>query len=111
MYTSLYESRRLLSLSRASCVRWGVEYPSTLAERPVRAQTVPGVIAAMLPAAPSEKPVDTETIFSDFERILPDGMTPWQHPRLFAYFCANAAPVSMIAESVTAVMGAQCILW
>jgi aromatic-L-amino-acid decarboxylase len=52
-----------------------------------------------------------ETIFADFERIVPDGMTHWQHPRFFAYFCANAAPVSMIAENLTAVMAAQCMLW
>lgn len=52
-----------------------------------------------------------ETIFADFERIVPDGMTHWQHPRFFAYFSANAAPVSMIAENLTAVMAAQCMLW
>ena len=89
----------------------GCKIPPTLAQRPVRAQTAPGAIAALLPAAPPEEPVAMETIFADFERIVPDGITPWQHPRLFAYFRANAAPVSMIAESVTAVMGAQCILW
>ena len=91
--------------------RWGAEYLSTLEERPVRAQTAPGEIAAMLPAAPPEEPVDMETIFADFERIVPDGMTHWQHRRFFAYFPANAAPVSMIAESLTSAMAAQCMLW
>ena len=91
--------------------RWGAEYLSTLAQRPVRAQTAPGAIAALLPAAPPEEPVAMETIFADFERIVPDGMTHWQHPRFFAYFSANAAPVSMIAENLTAVMAAQCMLW
>lgn len=91
--------------------RWGAGYLSTLDERPVRAQTEPGEIAAMLPAAPPEEPVDMETIFADFERIVPDGMTHWQHPRFFAYFPANAAPASMIAENLTSVMAAQCMLW
>lgn len=91
--------------------RWGAEYLETLDERPVRAQTAPGEIAAMLPDAPPEAPEDMETIFADFERIVPDGMTHWQHPRFFAYFAANAAPVSMIAENLTAVMAAQCMLW
>ena len=91
--------------------RWGAEYLATLDERPVRAQTAPGEIAAMLPLAPPEEPVDMETIFADFERIVPDGMTHWQHRRFFAYFSANAAPVSMIAENLTAVMAAQCMLW
>ena len=31
------------------------------------------------------------------ETIVP-GMTHWQHPRFFAYFPANAAPVSVVAE-------------
>ena len=72
--------------------RWGAEYLTTLDERPVRAQTAPGEIAAMLPVVPPEEPVDMETIFADFERIVPSGMTHWQHRRFFAYFSANAAP-------------------
>ena len=91
--------------------RWGAEYLATLEARSVRAQTAPGEIAAMLPAAPPEAPEDMEAIFADFERIVPDGMTHWQHRRFFAYFSANAAPVSMIAENLTAMMAAQCMLW
>ena len=91
--------------------RWGAEYLDTLEDRPVRAQTAPGEIAAMLPEAPPELPEDMEAIFADFERIVPGGMTHWQHPRFFAYFPASAAPASMIAENLTAVMAAQCMLW
>ena len=91
--------------------RWGAEYLGTLEDRPVRAQTLPGEIAAMLPEAPPELPEDMAAIFADFERIVPGGMTHWQHPRFFAYFPASAAPASMIAENLTAVMAAQCMLW
>ena len=35
----------------------------------------------------------------------------WQHPRFFAYFPANAAPASMIAEHLATAMAAQCMLW
>ena len=90
---------------------WGADYLTTLDQRPVRAQTAPGEIAALLPEAPPEAPEDMETIFADFERIVPDGMTHWQHPRFFAYFCANAAPASMVAENLVSVMAAQCMLW
>jgi aromatic-L-amino-acid decarboxylase len=90
---------------------WGAEYLATIRDRPVRAQTRPGEIAARLPAAPPEQPAAMEEIFADFERIVPDGMTHWQHPRFFAYFPANAAPASMIAEQLTSVMAAQCMLW
>ena len=50
-------------------------------------------------------------IFSDFERIIVPGMTHWQHPRFFAYFPANASPVSVIAEILVSAMAAQCMLW
>ncbi len=91
--------------------RWGADYLDTLSERPVRAQTQPGEIAAQLPASPPEQGEDMETIFADFERIVPDGMTHWQHPGFLAYFTANAAPVSMVAEQLVNTMAAQCMLW
>ena len=52
-----------------------------------------------------------ERIFADFEEIIPDGLTHWQHPRFFAYFSANAAPASMIAEQLASAIGAQGMLW
>ncbi|WP_417481827.1 pyridoxal phosphate-dependent decarboxylase family protein [Maricaulis sp.] len=90
---------------------WTVDYLSTLRERPVRAQSQPGDILRQLPAAPPEDAEAMEQIFADFKAIVPDGMTHWQHPRFFAYFPANAAPASMLAEQLTAAMGAQCMLW
>jgi len=39
------------------------------------------------------------------------GMTHWQHPRFFAYFPANAAPPSMLAEQLVNTVAAQCMLW
>ncbi len=91
--------------------QWSADYLATLRDRPVRAQTEPGATAAKLPSEPPEQPVDMETIFADFERIVPDAMTHWQHPRFFAYFAANAAPVSMIAEQLANTIAAQCMLW
>lgn len=90
---------------------WGADYRETLRERPVRAQTAPGEIARAIPDAPPEAGEDIETIFADFERTIVPGMTHWQHPRFFAYFPANAAPVSVIAEYLVSAMAAQCMLW
>ena len=39
------------------------------------------------------------------------GMTHWQHPNFFAYFPANSSPPSVLAEMLTATLGAQCMLW
>jgi len=91
--------------------QWSADYLATLRDRPVRAQTEPGATAAKLPREPPEQAEDMETIFADFERIVPDAMTHWQHPRFFAYFAANAAPVSMIAEQLANTIAAQCMLW
>jgi aromatic-L-amino-acid decarboxylase len=52
-----------------------------------------------------------ESIMDDFGRIVPEGMTHWQHPRFFAYFPSNAAPAAMIAEQLAGSMAAQCMLW
>ncbi|MEM6850530.1 MAG: pyridoxal-dependent decarboxylase [Pseudomonadota bacterium] len=90
---------------------WGQRYLDRLPDQPVRAQTAPGEIARALPEAPPEAPEAMEAIFEDFERLVPGGLTHWQHPRFFAYFPANAAPASMIAEQLVSVMAAQCMLW
>ena len=90
---------------------WGSQYHKTLRDRPVRAQTKPGEIAAQLPDTPPEKPEDMEQILRDFENIVMPGITHWQHPRFFAYFPANAAPPSMLAEQLVNMVAAQCMLW
>ena len=90
---------------------WGVEYRDTLRERPVRAQTKPGEISVRIADAAPETGEDMETIFADFETIIVPGMTHWQHPRFFAYFPANAAPASVVAEYLVTAMAAQCMLW
>jgi aromatic-L-amino-acid decarboxylase len=90
---------------------WGVDYRESLRDRPVRAQTRPGDITCQIADAPPEQAEDMSAIFADFERIILPGMTHWQHPRFFAYFPANAAPVSVVAEYLATAMAAQCMLW
>jgi aromatic-L-amino-acid decarboxylase len=90
---------------------WGADYRGTLRERPVRAQTQPGDIGALIASSAPEEPEPMEKIFAEFERDIVPGMTHWQHPRFFAYFPANAAPVSVVAEYLVSAMAAQCMLW
>lgn len=90
---------------------WGADYRARLRDLPVRAQTKPGDIAAQLEASAPEAGEPMEAIFADFERIVVPGMTHWQHPRFFAYFPANAAPASVVAEYLVTAMAAQCMLW
>jgi aromatic-L-amino-acid/L-tryptophan decarboxylase len=90
---------------------WATDYHASLRDRPVRAPLTPGAIAAQLPAHAPDAPEPMETIFADFEAIVPPGMTHWQHPRFFAYFPANASPASMLAEQLANAMAAQGMLW
>jgi aromatic-L-amino-acid decarboxylase len=91
--------------------RWAAEYHANLRNLPVRPKSKPGDILSALPASPPESAQPMDTIFADFENIIMPGMTHWQHPRFFAYFPANAAPVSVFAEFLVSSVAAQCMLW
>ncbi|RUU75084.1 pyridoxal-dependent decarboxylase, partial [Mesorhizobium sp. M7A.F.Ca.MR.362.00.0.0] len=90
---------------------WGADYRNTLRERPVRPLVEPGDIFRSIEASPPEDAEPMDRIFADFEEKILPGMTHWQHPRFFAYFPANAAPVSVVAEYLVSAMAAQCMLW
>lgn len=90
---------------------WAHDYHETLREQPVRARTPQGAIRAALPATAPEAAEPMEAIWADFNRLIPQGMTHWQHPRFFAYFPANAAPASMLAEQLVNAMACQGMLW
>jgi len=95
----------------ARAAEWGVAYRNSLRDMPVRAQTRPGDMARTVAPSPPETGEPMEAIFADFERDIVPGMTHWQHPRFFAYFPANAAPASVVAEYFVTAMAAQCMLW
>ena len=92
-------------------VDWMADFLESVETRPVRAQVKPGEIAAQLAAAPPEAGEPMEAIFADFERVVMPGITHWQHPGFLAYFPANSSPPSLLAEMLTATLGAQCMLW
>jgi aromatic-L-amino-acid decarboxylase len=77
----------------------------------VRAQTKPGDVLASLPLSAPDAADSIDDILADLDAKIMPGMTHWQHPRFFAYFPANAAPVSVLAESYVSAIAAQCMLW
>lgn len=103
-----HEDLRLWSKRAAD---WAADYHADLRDRPVRAPLVPGAVARQLPEAPPEAAEPMDAIWADFERIVPGGMTHWQHPRFFAYFPANAAPASMLAEQLVNAMASNALIW
>lgn len=100
-----------LNLWSKRAADWATGYYAGLRDQMVRAPLVPGAISSQLPGAPPEAPEAMEAIFADFERIVPPGITHWQHPRFFAYFPANASPASMLAEQLANAIAAQGMIW
>ena len=92
-------------------VDWMADYLANVESYPVRARVEPGEIAARLADAAPESGEPIEAIFRDFESLVLPGMTHWQHPNFFAYFPANSSPPSVLAEMLTAALGAQCMSW
>lgn len=90
---------------------WSADYRATIAELPVRSQLAPGDVLKRLPQNPPTHGEDFANIFADFKKMVPDGITHWQHPRFFAYFPSNASLPSVIAEQLIAALSPQCMLW
>src|SRR5215208_1957522 len=92
-------------------VDWVAQYMTRIAELPVQSSVKPGDIRALLPSAAPEEPEPFEALVRDLDAVVMPGITQWQSPGWFAYFPANASPPSVLAEMVSAALGAQGMLW
>ncbi len=92
-------------------VDWMANYLKTIDSYPVMAQVQPKDIIHQLPTDPPQEPQGIADILTDFEQIILPGITHWQHPSFFAYFPANSSPPAVLAEMLTATLGAQCMSW
>jgi aromatic-L-amino-acid/L-tryptophan decarboxylase len=90
---------------------WMADYFETVASLPVTPSVGPGDIARQLPSLPPAEGESFQQIFGDFRDIILPGMTHWNHPGWFAYFPGNNSPPSVLAEMLTATLGAQCMSW
>jgi aromatic-L-amino-acid/L-tryptophan decarboxylase len=92
-------------------VDWVADYLKQVGDLPITPDLRPGEIRRRLPAGPPEKGEPFEAMFRDFKELILPGMTHWNHPGWFAYFPGNNSPPSILAELLTAGMGAQCMSW
>ncbi|MFP3959316.1 MAG: pyridoxal phosphate-dependent decarboxylase family protein [Spirochaetaceae bacterium] len=92
-------------------VDWMTDFLESIEQYPVKSKVAPGEILSRLPSRPPESSESFDTVFRDFRDIIMPGMTHWQHPSFFAYFPANSSPPSVLAEMLTATLGAQCMSW
>ena len=92
-------------------VEWVASYMERVGELPIVPSVEPGEIRGRLPAAAPEEPEPFAALLRDLDEIVLPGITHWQSPGWFAYFPANASPPSILAELVSAGLGAQGMIW
>lgn len=90
---------------------WMADYLQQVEQYAVKPELGPGEIFNQIPAKAPDNGEDMAAIFNDFKRIIIPGMAHWQSPNWFAYFQANSSYASVLAEMLTATLGAQCMLW
>jgi aromatic-L-amino-acid/L-tryptophan decarboxylase len=92
-------------------VDWMADYMRDVGELPVTPNVAPGDTLRRLPASPPVAGEPFEQLFHDFTTTILPAMTHWNHPGWFAYFPGNNSPPSVLAEMLTATLGAQCMSW
>jgi len=92
-------------------IDWLADYFEDVENYPVCSTVQPGEIKNALPEKPPSEGEQMADIYSDFKKTIMPGITHWQHPGWFAYFPANNSPASVLAELLTAGLGAQCMSW
>lgn len=90
---------------------WMADYFEEVEAYPVKPGVSPGDILGQLPEHPPEEGEPYDEIFGDFREIIMPGMTHWESPRFMGYFPANKSYPSVLAEMLTAALGAQCMSW
>lgn len=80
-------------------------------EPPVLSPASPGEIRAQIPAAPPAAAEPFAAVLADFVRVLPPGLTRWQHPRFFAYFPSNSDLASVLGDLASAALGQLGLNW
>lgn len=92
-------------------VDWVADYIEGVEKLPVKSKVKPGDIIGQIPDLPPEQSESFEDLMADLDQKIMPGMTHWQHPHFHAYFPGNSSYPSVIAEILTAGLGAQCMVW
>ena len=92
-------------------VDWMADYFEKVEEYQVKPDVEPGDISKQLPESAPRNDESFDDIFEDFEDIIMPGMTHWESPYFMGYFPANKSYPSVLAEMLTATLGAQCMSW
>ncbi|UCH15599.1 MAG: aminotransferase class V-fold PLP-dependent enzyme [Bacteroidales bacterium] len=92
-------------------VDWITDYYLNIEKYSVKPDIKPYEVYNKLSVKPPENGEPVDSIFEEFKKVILPGMTHWQSPNFFAYFPANSSLPSILAEMLTAALGAQCMKW
>ncbi len=92
-------------------VDWVADYRERVSTLPVMSRVAPRAIREQMPAHAPEEGGTLDAIALDLTRIVLPGITHWNHARFFAYFPSNSSLAAVLADLVTAGLGAQAMSW
>jgi len=87
------------------------DYLDQVEAYPTAPQVKPGEIAARLPASPPQRGESMDQIFADFQSVLLPGDDALAASELLRLLPGQLEPALVLAEMLTATLGAQCMLW
>jgi len=92
-------------------VDWVASYRERMERLPVMSPLKPGDVRKQLPTTPPQTGSSLDDIVRELDQIILPGITHWNHPSFFAYFPSNSDLSSVLADLVTAGLGAQGMSW
>src|SRR5580698_2937607 len=92
-------------------VDWIADYYARIESYPVLSRAMPGQIRDSLPAKPPAKGETFDAILGDIEKLIVPGITHWQSPNFFAFFCSNSSGPSILGDLLSSGLGVQGMLW
>lgn len=92
-------------------VDWMADYLENIEQYSVKSNVAPREIYHQIADHPPMEGAPMQQIFEDFKTQIMPGITHWQHPNFHAYFPGNSSYPSVLAEMLTAAIGAQCMIW
>ncbi len=92
-------------------IDWIADHRASAADRPVRARTGPGEVAAALPDRPPTQVESFDAVMADLDSVVVPGMFEMQHPMHFGWFPANAELSSILGDLASAGLSSVGISW
>ncbi|MDP2471028.1 MAG: pyridoxal-dependent decarboxylase [Candidatus Palauibacterales bacterium] len=95
----------------ARAARWIESYRNGVGDLPVLPRVRPGDVSGGLGTVPPEAPASLAAVLADLDEIIVPGLTHWNHPGFFAYFCSSTTDAGVLAEFLAAELNQNAMLW